>query len=129
MKRPLESDVSNEILRYFQIRAKWERHKYVVPVTEDSEFLNEGRRRFHGERFESLYQSWVGGSISEQELRLEFSQLQPDRQVFFDTFVVKEHDSPLAEIRRRGDGCVKDTRNPSRHRSRHLVGDAKLLAA
>lgn len=101
--RPLESDVSSEILRYFQIRAKWERHEYIVPVTEDFEFLNEGRRRFHGERFESLYQSWVAGSIREQELRLEFSQFRPDRQVFFDNFLVKQHGSPVAEIRRRGD--------------------------
>jgi hypothetical protein len=84
VKTPLESDVSSEILRYFQIRAKWERHEYVVPVTEDFEFLNEGRRRLHGGRFESLYRA--AGNIGEQELRLEFSQLRPDRQVFFDTF-------------------------------------------
>src|SRR6266481_3881919 len=55
VKQPLESDVSGEILRYFEIRRKWEKHEYVVPVTADFEFLNEARRRFHGERFESLY--------------------------------------------------------------------------
>jgi hypothetical protein len=129
VKTPLESDVSSEILRYFQIRARWERHEYVVPVTEDFEFLKEGRRRFHGEHFETLFQSWAAGNIAEQELRLEFSQLRPDRQVFFDTFLVNQHGSPLAEIHRRGDGCVKNTRNPSRHRSRHLLGDAKYLGA
>jgi hypothetical protein len=58
VKRPLESDVSGEILRYFQVRTKWERHEYVVPVTEDLEFLNEARRRFHGDRFETLYRAW-----------------------------------------------------------------------
>jgi hypothetical protein len=102
VKRPLESDVSSEILRYFQIRAKWERHEYVVPVTEDFEFLKEGRRRFHGERFETLYQSWVEGKVSERELRSEFLQLRPDHHVFFDTFLVKLHGSPLAEICRNG---------------------------
>jgi hypothetical protein len=129
VKTPLESEVSSQILRYFQIRAKWERHEYVVPVTEDFEFLNEGRRRFHGERFESLYQSWAAGNISEQALHLEFSQLRPDRNVFFDTFLVSQNGSPLAEIFRHGDGCVKDTHNPSRRRSRHPGGDAKLLGA
>jgi len=121
--------VSGEVLRYFQVRRKWERHEYVVPVTEDFEFLNEARRRFHGDRFENLYQTWSNGTITERDLRLEFSQLKPDRPVFFGTFLVQEHRSPVAEINRRGDGCVKDTRNPPRHRSRHPQGDAKLLGA
>jgi len=111
------------------VRTKWERHEYVVPVTEDLEFLNEARRRFHGDRFESLYQAWSNGTITERDLRLEFSQLKPDRPIFFGTFLVQEHGSPLKEIKRRGDGCVKDTRNPSRHRSRHPRGAAKLLRA
>jgi hypothetical protein len=129
VKRPLESDVSGEILRYFQVRRKWERHEYVVPVTEDLEFLNEARRRFHGDRFDSIYQGWSKGTITELDLRLEFSQFKPDRPVFFGTFLVQEHRSPVAEITRRGDGCVKDTRNPPRHRSRHPRGAAKLLGA
>src|SRR6266705_5071686 len=75
LRTSLESDVSGEILRYFQVRGKWERHEYVVPVTEDFEFLKEARRRFHGDRFESLYQAWSAGTITERDLRLEFSQL------------------------------------------------------
>src|SRR6266480_1536921 len=58
VKRPLESDVSGEILRYFHVRGKWERHEYVVPIADDLEFLRDARRRFHGDRFESLYQAW-----------------------------------------------------------------------
>jgi hypothetical protein len=124
VKRPLESDVSGEILRYFQVRRKW-----VVPVADDFEFLNEARRRFHADRFEGLYRDWSTGTITEQELRLEFSELKPDRPVFFATFLVQGHSSPVPEIIRRSDGCVKDTRNPPRHRSRHPRGDAKLLGA
>jgi len=97
VKQPLESDVSGEILRYFAIRRKWEKHEYVVPVTTDFEFLNEARRRFHGQRFENLYQAWFAGRISEQELRLEFSQLTPERTVFFDTYLVRTGRSPLDE--------------------------------
>src|SRR5207302_1610529 len=125
VKRPLESDVSGEILRYFQVRRKWERHEYVVPVTEDLEFLKEARRCFHGDRFESLYQAWGAGTITERQLRLEFSQLKPDRPVFFGTFLVQEHSPPVAEITRRDDGCVEVTRNHPRHRLRHLRGSAK----
>ncbi len=29
----------------------------------------------------------------------------------------------------KGDGCMKDTDHPIRHRSRHPAGDAKLLGA
>jgi hypothetical protein len=129
VKRPLESDVSSEILRYFEIRKKWENHEYVIPVTADLEFLNEARRRFHGDKFESLYQAWRSGELNERDLRVEFSQLRPDRAVFFDTFLVNQHGSPLAVASGHGDGCMKDTDHPWRHRSRHPEGDAKLLGA
>ncbi len=129
VKRPLESDLSAELLRYFHIRAKWDRHEYVVPITEDLEFLNEGRRRFQGERFDGLFARWQTGRITEQEVRLELSQLSPRRTVFFNKFLVHSHGSPLAEVTRRGDGCAKDTNHRYRHGSRHLDGDAKLLRA
>ena len=97
VKQPLESDVSSEVLRYFDVRRKWENHEYVVPVAADFEFLNEARRRFHGERFEGLYQAWITGRIAETALRLEFSQLAPPRTVFFDTYLVRNGRSPLNE--------------------------------
>ena len=97
VKQPLESDVSSEVLRYFDVRRKWENHEYVVPVAADFEFLNEARRRFHGERFEGLYQAWITGRIAETALRLEFSQLAPPRTVFFDTYLVRNGRSPLDE--------------------------------
>jgi hypothetical protein len=103
VKRPLESDVSSEVLRYFQIRTKWERHEYLVPVTEDLEFLNDARRRFDGDRFERLFQAWSSEKITEGALRLELSQLRSDRPVFFGTFLVREHKSPVSEVIRRGD--------------------------
>jgi hypothetical protein len=97
IKRPLESDVSTEILRYFDVRRKWEGHEYVIPVTEDLEFLAEARRRFHGERFETLYEAWRAGRLAERELRAEFRQLTPDRTVSFDTYLVRNGRSPLDE--------------------------------
>jgi hypothetical protein len=129
VKRPLESDVSSEIIRYFNVRAKWERHEYVVPITEDLEFLKEARRRFHGERFDGLFGAWKTGKLTEHELRLEFSCQKPAQAVFFSTFLVHPHGSPVDEVSRGGDGCMKDTHHQYRHRSRHLRGDAKLLGA
>lgn len=106
VKQPLESDVSTEIIRYFEIRRKWERHEYVVPVAADFEFLNDARRRFHGERFEELYSAWIAGRVAERELRLEFSQLTPGRTVFFETYLVRNWRSPIDErIRKRVNGA------------------------
>ena len=97
VKQPLESDVSTELLRYFAVRRKWENHEYVVPVAMDFEFLNEARRRFHGDRFDTLYTAWKDGSLSESQLRVEFSQLTPARTVFFDTYLVRNRPSPVDE--------------------------------
>jgi len=129
VKRPLEADVSSEILRYFQIRKRWDNHEYVIPVTVDLEFLNEARRRFHGDRFETLYRAWRFGELGDGDLRSEFFQLRPDRAVFFDTFLVNPHGSPLAAASANGDGCMKDTDHLWRHGSRHPRSDAKLFGA
>jgi hypothetical protein len=101
VKEPLEIDVSSEILRYFSVRQKWERHEYVVPVTDDLEFLSEARRRFHGPRFETLHDSWRAGSLDESALRAEFAQLTPERKVSFHTYLVRNGQSPVDERQKR----------------------------
>jgi hypothetical protein len=101
VKQPLEIDVPSELLRYFSIRQKWERHEYVVPVTDDFEFLSESRRRFQGERFESLYGSWLAGRVDERALRAEFMQLTPRRKVSFDTYLVHSGRSSVEERQKR----------------------------
>jgi hypothetical protein len=101
VKEPLESDVSGEILRYFAVRCKWERHEYVVPHTEDLEFLSDGRRRFYGQRFEELYRAWLVGSLDEAALRLEFAQITPSRKVSFETYLVRNYRSPVDEKNKR----------------------------
>jgi hypothetical protein len=94
-QRPLESDMSSEVLRYFQVRQRFEKRQYVVPVTKDFEFLNEAKSRFHGDRFERLYKAWISGTLGEHELRHEFCQMQPHRTVFFKTYLVTQHRSHL----------------------------------
>jgi hypothetical protein len=96
VKQPLELDLSGEIVRYFEIRKKWDNHEYVVPKTEDFEFLNEARRRFHGDPFENLYQRWLRSETNERDLRTELSHLVPKRSIFFETYLVKDHRSPIA---------------------------------
>lgn len=102
VKRPIESDVSDDIVRYFEIRKKWENHEYVVPKTKDFEFLNEARRRFQGEPFDDLYARWLRGEAIEPELRTGFARQAPQRAILFDTFLVKNHRSPILERERNG---------------------------
>lgn len=127
VKRPLESDTSAEISRYFQIRKKWDNHEYVVPVTEDLEFLNIARQRFRGDCFDSLYHGWRSGELSEQDLRTEFLQLRPGQTAFFDTYLVRSRRLALDFERKSGERCVKDKDHHPVHRSVHPVGEWKLL--
>ena len=127
VNRPLESDTSAEILRYFHIRKKWENREYVVPVTVDFEFLTDARQRFHGHWFDSLYHAWRSGELSEQDLRTEFLQLRPGQNVFFDTYLVRSHRFPLDLERKSGERCVKDTDHHPVHRSVHPMNERKLL--
>src|SRR5258708_35016128 len=97
VKQPLESDMSSEVLRYFQVRQRFEKRQYVVPVTEDFEFLNEAKSRFHGDRFERLYKAWISETLGEHELRREFCQMERHRTVTFETYLVVKHRSHLPE--------------------------------
>jgi hypothetical protein len=121
VRRPLEADLSGDILRFFSIRKKWENHEYVIPVTADLEFLSEGRRRFHGDQIESLYKSWRSHELNESELRAKISQQKPERAVFFDTFLIKGTRSSGTELAEPGDRCMKDTGHPSAHRPVHTA--------
>lgn len=101
VKEPLESDVSREVMRYFEVRKRFETRQYIVPVTEDFEFLNDAKRRFHGDRFDRLYTSWSSGTLTEEDVRSEFSQVKPERIIVFQTNLVAQHRSHLDELRRR----------------------------
>jgi len=100
VKQPLESDMSSEVLRYFQVRQRFETRQYVVPITEDFEFLNEAKSRFHGDRFERLYKAWISGTLGEHELRHEFCQMERHRTVTFETYLVVKRRSYLSEKER-----------------------------
>jgi len=129
VRRPLESDTSSEILRYFHIRKKWDNHEYVVPVTADLEFLNEARRRIHGARFDGLYRAWNAGELSENGLRAECAQLTPDHTVFFDTYLVRNRRSALTVEQGMGERGMKDTVHRVVHPSVHPKGERKCLTA
>jgi hypothetical protein len=97
LKQPLEDDLGNQILRYFQIRKRWDNHEYIIPVTEDLEFLSDARERFRNEKIENLYKAWRSVELTESELRAQISPQTPERTIFFDTYLVPTHSSPVVE--------------------------------
>jgi hypothetical protein len=125
IKRPLEADASNEILRYFQIRKRWDNHEYIIPVTEDLEFLRDARDRFQNENIECLYRSWSLGELGERELRAKLSLHKQVRAIYFDTYLINGRRSSLLEIAEQGDRCMKDADHPSVHRFVHPAGERK----
>ncbi len=88
VKIPLESDVSAEVLRYFKVRSVWDTKEFRTLTNNDLLFLNESRRRFHGERFENLFRNWKAGRLTEADIRSEFAQTVPNRKVFFAPYLV-----------------------------------------
>jgi len=98
VRRPLEPDLSGEILRYFRIRRKWDNHEYIIPVTEDLEFLKDARERFRTENIERLYKSRRAGELAESELRTQISQRKAESAIFFDAYLVRGDRSVRPEM-------------------------------
>lgn len=69
---PLGSDVSADLVRYFQIRKAWDLGRYTSLTEADLIFRNQAKTRFAGQRFEHLYRGWKVGRVTESDLRQEF---------------------------------------------------------
>jgi hypothetical protein len=69
---PLGSDVSADLLRYFQIRKAWDLSRYTSLTEADLIFRNQAKARFGGQRFEHLYRGWKVGRVTESDIRQDF---------------------------------------------------------
>ena len=69
---PLGSDVSVDLLRYFQIRKTWDLSRYTSLTEADLIFRNQAKTRFAGQRFEHLYRGWKVGRVTESDIRQDF---------------------------------------------------------
>ena len=72
MTIPLGSDVSLDVLRYFQIRKAWDLGRYTSLTEADLIFRNQAKTRFAGQRFEHLYRGWKVGRVAESDIRHDF---------------------------------------------------------
>ena len=90
VRAPFEVSAPGDIVRYFQIRKAWENREYVTPIASDLEFLRTSMQRYQGEHFEKLFQNWKAGKLTEKDLALEASPRHSERNIAFDTYLVRE---------------------------------------
>ena len=69
---PLGSDVSADLLRYFQIRKAWDLGRYTSLSEADLIFRNQAKARFGGQRFEHLYRGWKTSRVNDSDINQEF---------------------------------------------------------
>jgi hypothetical protein len=88
VKIPMESDIAEDLLRYFRVRKAWEEKKHRDVTEADLIFRNQARKRFVGDRFEGMYRSWKNGHISEGHIRHEVGINDRKHTVGFATFLL-----------------------------------------
>src|SRR5256712_11224043 len=94
---PLGSDVSADLLRYFQIRKTWDLSRYTSLTEADLIFRNQAKTRFAGQRFEHLYRGWKIGRVSESDMQQEFGGSNRHATVHFATEVLCRFAVPQQE--------------------------------
>lgn len=110
---PFEVSALGDVIRYFQVRKAWENREYVTPVASDLEFLRTSMERYQGEHFEKLFQSWKAGKLTEKDMALEATPKHSDRNISFDTYLVRERGlSPMKRPSRPEPGPFSPVQHP-----------------
>jgi len=94
---PLGSDVSADLLRYFQIRNAWDLGRYTSLSEADLIFRNQAKTRFGGQRFEHLYRGWKSSRVSDSDISQEFGGSNRHATVHFATEVLCPYAVPAQE--------------------------------
>jgi hypothetical protein len=80
---PLESNPSDDLLRYFAVRKAWDLRQYACVSDADLIFRNQAKTRFSAERFEHLYRGWKVGRVTDAEIRAELGSQTVQHAVHF----------------------------------------------
>jgi hypothetical protein len=89
VKIPLESDIAEDLLRYFRIRKMWDEKQYTVVTDAELIFRNEARSRFRGATFEGLYRNWKNGQVSAASIEERFRRNDRRRNIAFGTYQLR----------------------------------------
>jgi len=80
-----------QLARYFDIRRLWESHNTESLTRADRDFLRDGDKRFQGQLFESLYQRWSTGTVSQSDLRMQLADSEASIKSTFSTHLLPDN--------------------------------------
>ena len=75
----------------FDIRQLWESHKTESLTRTDRDLLRAGDKRFQGALFESLYQKWWAGTVSQSDLEVHFGDSRSSKKTGFSTHLLPDN--------------------------------------
>ena len=79
--------LSEQVARYFKLRADWEAGRYGLLKVPDIEYLNRSRKRFSEKTYERTFAEWKAGRLTQTDLGAVIqNQLQPSQEVEFKTY-------------------------------------------
>jgi hypothetical protein len=97
---PLESDIAEDLLRYFRVRKLWDEKCYTEVSDAELIFRNQARARFKGEIFDGLYRGWRMGLVSAESIRERLALNDRRHSVAFRTSTLCPLPVPGEELRR-----------------------------
>jgi hypothetical protein len=80
-----------DLLRYFDVRTKWNRKQYGLVTDADLIFRNEAKKRFTGPKFETLYRLWCRNQLPSDIARHETPVLPASERIRFQAITVLGH--------------------------------------
>jgi len=81
---------TRRLLRYFELRRLWETQRSAELTRADRDFLRDAMKQFHATGFESAYQEWSNGRLSNEEISRILGSSQTQRKGRFQTYVLPE---------------------------------------
>jgi hypothetical protein len=90
-----------DLLRYFDVRTKWNRKQYGLVTDADLIFRNEAKKRFTGPRFETLYRLWSRNQLPRDLSRQETTFLPAPERIGFQAATVPGHESVFGNSTKR----------------------------
>ena len=107
VKIPMESDIAEDLVRYFRIRKSWDQKQYARVSDADLIFRNHARGRFKGEIFEGLYRGWKMGLVNEAAIRTQIGSNARKHAVAFGTLKLCPLPVPGAPLVEAGEAVTK----------------------
>jgi len=82
-----------DLLRYFDVRTKWNRKQYGLVTDADLIFRNEAKKRFTGPRFETLYRLWNRNQLPGDLAIQKTTPLPASERIRFQAITVPGHET------------------------------------